>query len=138
MTLIVSDEPGTPQLARSTRTSIAHLSPSVVSNSTLSIDAVVTLLWPYSSSSKTFKLLLADPDFRLRRNRGQVKVAFLGPSAKAVASVKVGIGDRIRLCLDGANWTHLQEDVPTPGKSAEWDLSFENRIELEVRYTKSI
>ncbi|KKY18372.1 hypothetical protein UCRPC4_g04989 [Phaeomoniella chlamydospora] len=63
---------------------------------------------------------------------GQVKVAFLGPSAKAVASVKVGIGDRIRLCLDGANWTHLQEDVPTPGKSAEWDLSFENRIELEV------
>ena len=133
--MALGQPPSTPQLARSTPTSIAQLSPALGSASSRSIDAIVTLLWPYSSSSKTFTLLLADSDFRLRRLKGQVKVAFRGASAKAVASSQVGIGDRVRLCLDGAQWVHLQEDIQTPGKSLDWDISYKGRVELEVSRT---
>ena len=125
--------PSTPRLALASRTSIDQLSPTLDSTSSRYINAVVTLLWPYSSSARQFKLLLADPDYRLRRAQGQVKIAFLGPSAKAVAGTKVGIGDHVKLCLDGASWTHLEQDVRTPGKSVDWDISYKGRVELQVR-----
>ena len=63
-------------LATATPISIAQLTPDLSAPSTRCIRAIVTLIWPYSSSTSTLKLLLAEHDFRLRRTRGQVASAF--------------------------------------------------------------
>ncbi|KAH9822119.1 Telomeric single stranded DNA binding POT1/CDC13 [Teratosphaeria destructans] len=97
-----------------------------------SIRAVVTLSWPYSSSTRQCALLLADPDFRLRNARGQVRVRFTGPSAEAVAKSHVGIGDEVVLELEGAQWEAAREVERTPGKSVEGELVFRRRLDLKI------
>lgn len=117
----------------STLMPIAQLSPGQEDISAKSVHAVVTLVWPYSSSSKTLSLLLAEPDFRLRRSQGQVKVNFHGPSAQEVAQTHVGIGDEVQLSLEGVAWTSNQTPLTTPGRNVAWDLNFERHVSLEVR-----
>lgn len=92
----------------------------------------MTLLWPFSSSTQSFSLLLSDPDFRLRRQHGQVKATFHGPSAESVAQSKVGIGDTVLLGLDGVEWINLEVEGATPGRGINWDLKFDDRVVLEV------
>jgi hypothetical protein len=89
-------------------------------------------VWPYSSSTRALSLLLAEPDVRLRKGKGQVKVTFHGPSAEAVAKGQVGIGDTVQLGLEGAQWIQSSENVSTPGKKVEWDLVFDGRADLDV------
>lgn len=93
---------------------------------------MVALVWPYSSSTRTLSLLLAEPDIRLRKGKGQVKVIFHGPSAEAVAKGQVGIGDAVKLGLEGAQWIQSSEIVSTPGKKIEWDLVFQGKANLDV------
>ncbi|KAL1886096.1 hypothetical protein Plec18167_000024 [Paecilomyces lecythidis] len=111
---------------------IAELSPDRDDISTKSVHAVVTLVWPYSSSSQSLSLLLAEPDFRLRRSQGQVKVNFHGISAQEVAQTHVGIGDEVRLSLEGVRWTDTQGPSATPGRNVSWDINFENSVSLEL------
>ena len=111
---------------------ISGLSPAVPSSAEKKVKATVTLLWPYSSSTKSVALLLAEPDFRLRKERGQIRVRFLGPSAQAVARSQVGIGDGIVLSLSGAKWTEQTAGLNTPGKSLEAELSFQQRVSMKV------
>ncbi len=111
--------------------SIADLSP-VPANSSSHILANVALVWPYSSSTGTLALLLADPDIRARKARGQVKVVFRDGSAREVARTKVGIGDTIRLALVGCEWEETGETVSTPGKKIDWDLEFKSRVIIQV------
>ena len=111
---------------------IAQLRPSIPTGST-TIVGIVALIWPFSSSKKTFGLLLAEPDFRLRRARGQVHVEFFGPSAKAVAGSGVKIGDQILLDLVGVEWTKDATNLETPGRGIDWALRFEQRLSLQVR-----
>lgn len=113
---------------------ISELSPDRDDISTKSVHAVVTLVWPYSSSSQSLSLLLAEPDFRLRRSQGQVKVNFHGISAQEVAQTHVGIGDEVRLSLEGVRWTDTQGPSATPGRNVSWDINFENSVSLEVCY----
>ena len=101
------------------------------------IRAVCSLIWPYSSSTGTVSLLCSDPDFRLRRNGGQVRVQFQGPAAKAVATSGVGIGDVLHLRLEGATWTQDQSPIKIPGKSVQGDLLFTSRLHLDVRRTRT-
>jgi len=61
---------------------IAQLTPLLAAPASRSIKAVVTLTWPYSSATGSVAFLLSEPDFRLRRTRGQVRVQFSGSSAK--------------------------------------------------------
>ena len=110
---------------------ISHLQPSIDAECT-SILGVVTLVWPYSPSSESFSLLLVEPDFRLRRERGQVRVHFRGSSAKAVAACGIRIGDVISLCLVGVIWANDEEILRTPGKGIDWELQFKERVVLTV------
>ncbi|EMC94274.1 hypothetical protein BAUCODRAFT_36741 [Baudoinia panamericana UAMH 10762] len=97
------------------------------------IRAVVTLSWPYSSSTRQCALLLADPDFRLRHNKGQIRVRFRGPSAEAVAKAHAGIGDEVVLSLDGASWVRDVGAPKTPGRSVGGELVFERRLQFKVQ-----
>ena len=90
--------------------------------------AVVTLVWPYSSATNSLSLLLAEPDFRLRRSNGQVKVIFHGPVAEKVATTHAGIGDEFVLNLAGSRLVNNSAG----GNYVAWDLHFDDRVFLEV------
>ncbi|KXT12272.1 hypothetical protein AC579_2042 [Pseudocercospora musae] len=111
---------------------IQALSPDAPPPPGKSIRAKISLIWPYSSSTKQCALLLADPDFRLRNDRGQVRVRFTGASATAVAQGKVSIGDELLLELHGATWAAEASNVNTPGKSVEGELVYRGELGLQV------
>ena len=96
------------------------------------IKGIVTLVWPFSSSSKKVAFLVAEPDFRLRNSKGQVRVQLRGPASLAVAKSKLGIGDEVIFGLDGAQWIAAEPGVSTPGKSMELELLYKNILVLEV------
>ena len=111
---------------------IAQISPALDRLEQHSIRAVVTLVWPYSSATKTLSLLLSEVDFRLRRAKGQVKVIFYGAVAEKVAKSKVGIGDEVALSLNGSRLVNNE----TTGNCVAWDVHFDDRVLLEVSLTK--
>ena len=113
--------------------SIPELNPAVPPPHTSHLQAVVTLVWPYSSTTQSTALLLAEPDIWLRRHRGQVRVRFLGRAARCVGASGVGIGDRVQLLLEGSSWILNETSVLTPGRSVEGELSFNRRLSLKVR-----
>ncbi|KAF3039035.1 hypothetical protein E8E12_008155 [Didymella heteroderae] len=112
---------------------IAALQPNLDALDSKQIKAVVTLIWPYSSSQRQFALLLAEPDFRLRRKKGgQVRARFSSTSARALAATGVGIGDEVVLSLHGAQF--VQDGVvSTPGKSIDWELAYTQTVAISVR-----
>jgi hypothetical protein len=112
---------------------IAQLTPLLAAPASRSIKAVVTLTWPYSSATGSVAFLLSEPDFRLRRTRGQVRVQFSGSSAKEVAKSGIASGDQVILSLDGAEWVHNEAAVATPGRGVEFELKFTERLVLQVR-----
>ena len=97
------------------------------------IRGVVTLFWPYSSSTRQCAFLLADPDFRLRSKQGQVRVRFTGASAEAVAKSHAGIGDEVVLALEGARWEEDPEASRTPGRSVDGELLYRRKLGLVVK-----
>ncbi|KUJ17318.1 uncharacterized protein LY89DRAFT_718043 [Mollisia scopiformis] len=112
---------------------IAQLTPLLVAPATRSIKAVVTLTWPYSSATGSIAFLLSEPDFRLRRTRGQVRVQFAGASAKSIAKAGIASGDEVTLCLDGVEWLENQNDAGTPGRGVEVELKFTERLHLQFK-----
>lgn len=111
---------------------IAKLAPSLADAGDKHIRAVVTLLWPYSSSTRKVALLLAEPDFRLRKRNGQVRVQFTGPAARAVARSYIGIGDVVVLTLAGAKWVDATPGLVTPGKSIDAELVFREKLRMDI------
>ena len=109
---------------------ISQLSPLTPESS--SIQGIVTLIWPYSSSQQSFSFLLVDPDFRLRREKGQARVIFKGPCAHALATAGINSGDEVQLSLLGVSWVKNGAAIQLPGKSIEWELHFEQRLVLRV------
>lgn len=120
------------ELERLDRIVIAQLDPSL-HESAGAIQGVVTLIWPYSASKQSFSILLAEPDFRLRQHRGQVRVHFTGSSAKAAARSNVQSGDLVLLNLSGAQWEKDETASSTPGRGIEWEIHFAERLVLKVR-----
>lgn len=110
---------------------IAQLHPDLDPDST-SISGIVTLIWPYASSTKTLSLLLVEPDFRLRPHRGQVRIHFNGAIAKAISRSILTSGDQLLLSLQGAKWTKDLSIASTPGNCIEWGLHYEERVLLQV------
>lgn len=114
------------------RVRIGRLSPSSDPTSAAFIDGNIALIWPFSSITGILSVLLADPDVRLRKSKGQVKVTFQDACAREVARSKLGIGDTVRLSLEGAEWVHTGDVVSTPGRKIDWDLCYGKRAILEV------
>lgn len=123
-------EPASPSLETATVTPIAELGPHLTNTATRATKGVVTIVWPYSTVTKSLSFVLAEPDFRLRREKGQVRVTFSGPCAKAVAEASIGGGDEVLLSLDGVEW--VDNDVPGPGKPLEWQARFPSGALLKV------
>jgi hypothetical protein len=129
---VLSTSPQNSRFSNSTRVPISQLGLASDAQVARHIRAVVALVWPYSSSTRALSLLLAEPDVRLRKRKGQVKVTFYGPSAEAVAKGRIGIGDTVQLGLEGAQWIQSSDEVATPGKKIEWDLAFSGKANLDV------
>lgn len=98
------------------------------------ISAVVTLLWPYSSSTRQCALLLSERDFRLRARGGQIRVKFSGPAARAIAEKRLGIGDNVVLQLGSGEWVRDESGVAVkvPGRSVG-ELQFGRGVRLRVQ-----
>ncbi|KAK1083266.1 hypothetical protein LTR33_003375 [Friedmanniomyces endolithicus] len=112
---------------------IQSLTPDIVPPPNASIRGIVTLSWPYSSSTQQCALLLADPDFRLRKQKGQVRIRFTGDAAAALARAHLGIGDEVELRLQGASWVDAVDVTRTPGRSVDGELSFGRHVELTIK-----
>jgi len=122
-----------PSLEPTTHIPIAQLTPDLPEPATRSLKAIVTLTWPYSSATGSVAFLLAEPDFRLRKSRGQVRVQFSGSSAKAVAKAGIASGDEVTLCLEGVEFVDDEAAIAaTPGRGVECELRFAERLLLEV------
>lgn len=119
-------------LAHLTRVPIAQLSPDLERLAKKSFLAAVALVWPYSSSTKSVSLLLAEPDFRLRGAKGQIKATFHGRVAEKVAESHIGIGETVCLALKDIKFVSNEGAQQTPGRSVGWDAHFENGVSLEV------
>lgn len=110
---------------------IAQLQPTVEASGSY-VRGIVTLIWPYSSSNQSISILLVEPDFRLRRYRGQVRVSFKGACAKAVAKSGLTSGDEVLVGLLGAELVHEDIAVRPPGRGVDWELQFGRRFLLQV------
>ena len=111
---------------------IARISPEIDPGQNR-VFGVVTLIWPYSSTDKRLSLLLVEPDFRLRAQRGQVRVFFTGASAKALSKAGIESGDHLSLKLNGVTYGKDHANISTPGRSIEWNLQFGQYVDVEVR-----
>lgn len=114
-------------------TPIAQLSPELADQATRKVHGEVTITWPYSAVTKSFAFLIAEPDFRLRRDKGSVRIHLSGPAADAVGKWELGSGDEVTLGLDGVEWAADEEPARPDGSRVEWQLKFAGRLVLQVR-----
>lgn len=119
-------------LATKTATPIAQLGPELPDQETRKVHGEVTITWPFSSVSKSVAFLVAEPDFRLRRDKGQVRVQLNGPSAEVVGGLELGSGDEVTLDLDGVEWARDEEPARPPGSRSGWQLKFAGKLTLKV------
>ncbi|KAK2855756.1 hypothetical protein FQN49_004875 [Arthroderma sp. PD_2] len=131
----MDDKPTASEFSSLAVTPIAALSPEIDTPEERYIHAVVILLWPFSSATKQFRLLLSEPDFRLRGGKGQIRAIFSEGAAEAVAKSNIGIGDTIFLGLQGARWRSNSHEDPKCLEYTEWDLSFCDQVLLEAQRT---
>ncbi|KAI0124240.1 hypothetical protein BJ170DRAFT_735933 [Xylariales sp. AK1849] len=101
--------------------------------STRSVHGIVTIVWPYSSLTKSIAFNLAEPEIRLRRLKGQVRVNFVGSSAKAVSDCGLGSSDEVQLSLDGARFVPNVAKGRMPGTELDWQLEFSERLLMKVK-----
>lgn len=131
-TMASSDEAVEQSLSSRTATPIAQLNPDLIDQATRKVHGEITITWPYSFVTKTFAFLLAESDFRLRRNKGQVRIQLKGPSAEAVGKLELGSGDEVTLALDGVEWAKDEESARPAGSRSEWQLKFAGKLMLKV------
>lgn len=122
-------------LASKNATPIAQLNPDLVDSATRKVHGEVTVTWPYSALTKRFAFLLAEPDFRLRRDKGLVRIQLTGPSAEAVGKWELGSGDEVTVALEGVEWAKDAEPVRPPGSRLEWQLKYAGKLMLKVQET---
>ncbi|KAM5342563.1 hypothetical protein ACJ41O_013529 [Fusarium nematophilum] len=113
-------------------TTIAELNPEISNPPKRVVDGTITITWPFSIINKSIAFLLAERDFRLRRDKGQVRIRFHGAAAKAIADASLGGGDEIRLSLDGVKWEKNETQTQVAGSTLEWQLEFTNRVALSI------
>ncbi|EAA31865.1 hypothetical protein GE21DRAFT_7319 [Neurospora crassa] len=120
-----------------TVTPIAQLDPELADQNSRSVRGEVTITWPYNRVTHTLAFLLAEPDVRLRRTKGQVRVQLHGPSAKAVSECGLGACDEVLLSLDGVEWAKDESPGRILGARVDWQLQFNRRLVLQVKLNGS-
>ncbi len=123
---LLSSQPPTP---------IALLGPDLPDPTWRVVRGEVTITWPYNSVTKTLAFLLAEPDVRLRRAKGQIRIVLQGPSATAAAESGLGAGDELLLGLAGAQFSKDVSPGRIPGARVDWQLQFDQKLALQVRAT---
>lgn len=113
---------------------ISDLNPDISDPASRAVRGIVTITWPYNSVQQTFAFILAEPDFRRRRNKGQVRVNFTGSAAKVLGESGLGGSDEVYLSLDGAEWEpeETKKRQSLPGAGIDWQLKFSSRVLLQV------
>ncbi|KAI0552247.1 hypothetical protein F4679DRAFT_104187 [Xylaria curta] len=114
---------------------IAELRPDLPNPTATAVGGVVTITWPYDKVKGTFAFTLAEPDFRLRRNKGQVRISFTGRAAEVVGGYGLGSHDEVLLSLAGAAWETEVSDRrrSLPGADLGWKLLFSDCLLLRVK-----
>ncbi len=125
-------------LASQTQTPIAQLNPDLPDQASRTVRGEVTITWPYNRVKNTFAFLLAEPDVRLRRAKGQVRVELQGPAAKAVSESGLGGGDQVVFSLDGADWSKDESPGRIPGARLDWQLQFSEKLTFQVRVESTV
>lgn len=122
------------QLGAAQKTAIADLSPELSDPASRAVRGVVTITWPYSSVKGTFAFILAEPDYRLRRSKGQVRINLTGASAKAAGESGLSSSDEVLVSLDGAEWVpeEVKKRQSLPGSGIDWQLKFSDKLLLQV------
>ena len=115
---------------------IADLRPDLENVNERTVTGIVTIVWPYASSTGSASLLLVEPDFRLRARRGQVRLCFDGASAKAISKAGISSGDRLCLQLRDTNFSKDESTASTPGRGIEWKLQYGETLDLKVTSAK--
>ena len=130
----ITNGSGSPPLSleQSRRVRVANLVSEGIDHNPSHVEAQVALVWPYSSSTREFAFLLSEHDARPLKSGRQLKVVLHNGAARTVQAAKVGIGDNIRLLLDGAETSQVHDQNATPGKRSQFDLSFRTAVTLEV------
>ncbi|KAM0335675.1 hypothetical protein ACHAQA_000724 [Verticillium albo-atrum] len=128
----MSESDPTAQLSAGVGTPIAELNPELQDTQKRVIRGEITVFWPYSPLRDVVAFVLAEPDFRLRRDKGTVRVEFTGASAKAVVDLGLGGGDEVALSLDGVAWAERDTRMPVVGTPLEWQLRFSNRLLAQI------
>ncbi|KAF7542246.1 hypothetical protein G7Z17_g11743 [Cylindrodendrum hubeiense] len=131
------DEPPHEALRTAEPTPIALLNPDISDQKTRVVHGAITITWPFSIVTKSIAFIVAERDFRLRREKGQVRIRFHGAAAKAIADAAVGGGDEVRLSLDGAQWEKNETNTQLAGSTLEWQLEFTNRLNLIIKRADS-
>ncbi|KAK4980965.1 hypothetical protein LTR28_010688 [Elasticomyces elasticus] len=109
---------------------IAELALSLPSQDTKVIKAVVSVIWLYSSSTTKAMVLLAEPDIRLRRDKGQVIVQLFGASAQAFAGFRIRIGDEVLLAPQGVEWLENAGSEKIL-RGVDWVLVYTHRLVMQ-------
>jgi hypothetical protein len=113
-------------------TPIAQLNPDLPDQASRAVRGEVTITWPYNSVTKKLAFLIAEPDVRLRRAKGQIRIELQGPSAKAAFESGLGAGDELLFSLTGAEWSKDASPGRVPGARVEWQLQFNQKLALRV------
>jgi hypothetical protein len=124
-------------LAVTQPTPIAQLNPELPNFESSIVEGEVTITWPFSVVTRSIAFKLVERDFRLRRDRGQVRIEFHGPAAKAIAKANIGGGDEVRLSLLGAQWERPAQQTPVRPDTLEWQLKFTRRVYMKVTRVES-
>ena len=114
------------------RIPIAQLNPDLLSLAESSVEGIVTLIWPYNSLTQSLSFLLVEPDFRLRRHQGQVRIQLVGSGAYKLSKEGLSSGDSLLVTLEDASWERDSETANTPGKGIAWTLMFRERLRIKV------
>ncbi len=126
------DGGGSALLASQPTTPIAQLNPDLPDQASRVVRGEITITWPYNSVTKTLAFLLAEPDVRLRRAKGQIRIVLSGSSARVASEHGLGAGDELRFSLAGAEWAKDVSPGRIPGARVDWQLQFNNRLILQV------
>ncbi|KAK8136425.1 hypothetical protein PG984_004365 [Apiospora sp. TS-2023a] len=117
-------------------TPIAQLNPELPTQ-TATVRGVVTIVWPYSSTTSSLSFTIAEPEYRLRRPKGQIRVNFAGHIAKEVSESGIGSGDELVICLDGVEWEAAATNGRLPSAGHEWQLKFSQKLRLQAKLNVS-